>query len=335
MENEIEIWKDIDGYNGKYSISSFGRVRSNFVISKLGKVRNLGTILKTVVSKRGYETIGLFNGVKKTVKIHRLVCAAFHENPENKPQVNHKDLNQLNNHYKNLEWVTPKENTNHAQLNGRMPIKKEKTPKEPTNRFKKAVNIETGEVYRTNELSKITGINARKLLRMLSGERYNDTPYRYLGEENLIKPRPTIPLKNINSSPIGLFDINWNFIKKFDTIADCAKYIKSNRRSIGFFLRGKSSNHKGFKFKKIDYNGNYIEPKQFVSRKRIKQIKVRQQVLPTKKIIQYHTNGVFVKEFNSILEASRFVGSDKKSFKNQIKRSLTGYCKGFNWVIID
>jgi len=117
---EQEVWKDVAGYEGKYSVSSHGRVRSNFTISKLGKWRELGTILKFSINKRGYYTVKLINdGYEKTRKPHRLVCIAFHENPENKPQVNHKDCNQLNNHYTNLEWCTPKENTQHAHKNGR------------------------------------------------------------------------------------------------------------------------------------------------------------------------------------------------------------------------
>jgi len=145
---EKERWKYVLGSGRKYAVSTYGRVKSVYSKSKTGKIRPLGTILKTSISSRGYETVKLVlpdscNGKKcKTVKVHRLVCAAFHKNPENKPQVNHKDLNPLNNHYSNLEWVTAKENTNHAQINGRMKMKKPKRPNKPRP-FKSIINIHT------------------------------------------------------------------------------------------------------------------------------------------------------------------------------------------------
>jgi hypothetical protein len=60
----------------------------------------------------------VLNGKRKMHKIHRLVSMGFIENPNNKPQVNHKDGNKLNNHFNNLEWVTSKENAQHGWQNG-------------------------------------------------------------------------------------------------------------------------------------------------------------------------------------------------------------------------
>ena len=111
---EQEIWKPVKGYEN-YEVSSFGRVRCLYYLSKLGKRVNTGNYLKFTINRNGYYICRLSG---KTVKPHRLVCIAFHENKEDKPCVNHKDLNKLNNRADNLEWCTVQENARHAWDNG-------------------------------------------------------------------------------------------------------------------------------------------------------------------------------------------------------------------------
>jgi hypothetical protein len=87
----------------------------NYEISSLGRVHNTktGRMLKLTI-KGGYIFTGLSeNGKGKTMPVHRLVALAFIENPENKPQVNHKDKNRSNNSVGNLEWTTALENNLH------------------------------------------------------------------------------------------------------------------------------------------------------------------------------------------------------------------------------
>ena len=110
-----EIWKDIKGYEGKYEISNFGRVKSHV---KIGTP----TYYKTpILSTPGYYTVCLSKDgkVSRSVGIHRLVAEAFVENTDKtKTEVNHKDGDKLNNYYENLEWVTRKENNEHAIKSG-------------------------------------------------------------------------------------------------------------------------------------------------------------------------------------------------------------------------
>lgn len=106
-----EIWKPVVGYLGFYEISNLGRVKS--LKDNLGRDREL--ILKPQKRKDGYFTIEL----KRSTKfLHRIVAEAFIPNPENKPQVNHKDSNRENNQTGNLEWVTASENTLHGYKYG-------------------------------------------------------------------------------------------------------------------------------------------------------------------------------------------------------------------------
>lgn len=74
-----------------------------------------GGFYKPIKDCDGYLRVRIHTSFKnRYLSVHRLVAKAFIPNPENKPQVNHKDGNKLNNDVSNLEWVTPKENINHA-----------------------------------------------------------------------------------------------------------------------------------------------------------------------------------------------------------------------------
>ena len=94
----MEEWKDIEGYEGKYQISNYGRVKS-FYKNKDGK------ILKSHDNGHGYKDITLHkDGEKDHYYIHRLVAIYFIPNPNNLPEVNHKGENKENNTVYNLEW---------------------------------------------------------------------------------------------------------------------------------------------------------------------------------------------------------------------------------------
>lgn len=93
----------------------------NYIINYDGTVRNITTnrAIKPFIDKKGYYRIHLWcNGKRsKKLRVHRLVARAFIPNPDNKPQVNHKDCVKTNNHVSNLEWCTNDENMAHATAN--------------------------------------------------------------------------------------------------------------------------------------------------------------------------------------------------------------------------
>ncbi len=101
-----EVYKTITGFE-------------NYEVSNFGNVRNISTkrILKTENDKDLYGLVRLFIlGKKHTKKIHRLVAEAFIDNPDNKPSVDHRDNNRLNNNVLNLRYATHMENAHNVKI---------------------------------------------------------------------------------------------------------------------------------------------------------------------------------------------------------------------------
>jgi DNA gyrase/topoisomerase IV subunit B len=127
-----EIWKDIPGFENKYQASNLGRIKS--LKDNHNKLRK--KILFQASDQKGYLHVCLHIKNKgKTYRVSRIIAKLFIPNPENKPQVNHKDGNKKNNNVANLEWNTGSENIKHAFANNLRTIQGENHPLHKLTKF--------------------------------------------------------------------------------------------------------------------------------------------------------------------------------------------------------
>lgn len=171
---EKELWRTIEGYEN-YQISSMGRVKS----LKYGKDK----ILKQNIIKNYCMVCLHKEGKKKHYLVHRLVATAFLPNPDNLPQVNHKDENKQNNCVENLEFCTAKYNSNYGTRLERCSIahkgrkqsqehieKCAKARQKPILQLSKSGNIILGKWDSISQASKILGIDITNIIRCCKGK---------------------------------------------------------------------------------------------------------------------------------------------------------------------
>jgi hypothetical protein len=170
----MEVWKPIVGYEGKYEVSSTGKIKSlNY--HRSGKPK----VLSPKINKYGYLCVLLYNkGKRKDATIHRLVAMSFINNPKGLPQINHKNECKQDNRVENLEWCTNIYNANYGTRNVRA-INNRHTGKVRKNVLQMKDGIVVGKYISIMEASRQTGIPFRSISRVARGERKRTHGYEW------------------------------------------------------------------------------------------------------------------------------------------------------------
>ena len=164
-----EVIKDIKGFEGRYTISNLGIVRSLLT----------GKIMKPYITKFGYARINLRIAHSRDYKsyfVHRLVANAFLENTDNLSEINHKDCNKCNNRVDNLEWCSRSYNIKYSFTKGNASNKGIKNPNAKLNNQ----DIKTiKELLKTNKFSymqiaDLFKVNRNTIYMIDSGKTWSD-----------------------------------------------------------------------------------------------------------------------------------------------------------------
>jgi hypothetical protein len=287
MEREHLEWKDIKGYEDQYQVSNYGdfHIKEYDFIDKANRHlhRDEKYIWTEELSPYGGDTmqgqyLGIHLGGMKKSYAHRVAAIAFLDNPDNKPEINHIDGNTHNNYcgckendYKdsNLEWVTRKENMEHASKNGL--INHESRLRKTTclkNREKSLEVIRKPVVQLTLDgkyidtfesvvdASKKTGIAKTTIGYVCNREGYHRSAGGFLWVfENEYNPDKEYNLKKIllpRGKKIIQMDLDGNFIAEYDNCMDAERKNKDKKFDNGYIrdcCNGKRKTHKGFTWK--------------------------------------------------------------------------------------
>lgn len=216
LEDTNEIWKDIDGLEGEYAVSSKGRVKN---------IKN-GKILNGSYNNDGYKHIKLKG---KPYTIHKLVALAFIPNPQNLPQINHLDERKDNNHVSNLTWCTASENTRHSCHKYSCKINQLTLDGELVKVWESSMHIE-----------RETGYNHGNILKCCKGKRRSAYNFRWEYLDSSFQ-------RIVNHQVIAYKGTE--FIGVFANARKASKALGLKWSSVSHCLRGRLKSNKGYTFK--------------------------------------------------------------------------------------
>lgn len=214
MDNyEGEEWRPVNGFDGKYDVSNYGRVRSiDHEVKSLGGYRTVkGRIIKQRI-EHGYcrVQLSISKHERQHKQVHRLVAEAFVPNPDNKPEVNHIDGCKTNNCAENLEWVTSSENSVHAIENGLQRPKTDEELQKMWDASSKPVIRDDGEWYASaSKAAEAIGAERSSVAKSIrrGGSIYGHT-YRYANDDERVE-RPVTVVLGADGLPIKVGETVW------------------------------------------------------------------------------------------------------------------------------
>lgn len=227
-------------------------IETNYSVSENGIVRNDNT--NKILSQRiqqGYCHVSLtINGKAKSCRVHRLVAQAFISNPENKPYVNHIDGIRSNNNVENLEWCTPKENTQHAVRTGLMLPTRER----PVIQFS-LEGERLAEYVSLAEAARQTNSSVEKIVLCCQMQRktHNNFQWRYK-EDDASSIQATERPKTLAKKVAQLDPKTGEILNIYDSMSQAAKAVGGTQSAITHVIKGDKSTktHKGFGWKLVD-----------------------------------------------------------------------------------
>lgn len=170
-----EQWKEIKGNREIYEVSTCGNVRTKNREGARGR-HIKGHVLAQHDNSNGYPRCDMnIDGKQRSYLVHRLVAKLFIPNPENKPDVNHKNGNKHDNSVENLEWCTKSENEKHAwkiglkydtatkgELHGMHKLSQDDVE------YIRKNHVRKGGVLKTRELAKMFNVNPQTITEIVS-----------------------------------------------------------------------------------------------------------------------------------------------------------------------
>lgn len=229
----------VDNQVTQYSITENGKCYNN----------NTGKYLKGQISNSGYLNYNLTlpDGTKKRLYAHRLVAIAYIPNIENKPEVNHKDGNKLNNNVDNLEWMTASENQLYnTEINNKSTLKE-------VYQFDKDKNL-VAHYNGISQASRETDVQLTMISQEINKDVKTLTAGYYWSNSSDNNFKTNYFPNTGKAKRVGMYDIKTGeLLKIFNSTGEAGRWLGVKRPShIGECCRGKIKTYKGYIWKYID-----------------------------------------------------------------------------------